>query len=86
MRALRLHGIGPGTETIAAEGQIVTPGAIDSHIHFICPQQVDDALMSGVTTTAQPCNAFNTLSRLCFASPNNMRVLSLKNSGLSTPA
>ncbi len=50
MRALRLHGIGPGTETIAAEGQIVTPGAIDSHIHFICPQQVDEALMSSVTT------------------------------------
>jgi len=42
--------IGPGTEVIAAEGQIVTAGAIDAHIHFICPQQVDDALMSGVTT------------------------------------
>jgi urease subunit alpha len=42
--------IGPGTEIIAAEGQIVTAGGIDSHIHFICPQQVDDALMSGITT------------------------------------
>src|SRR4026209_2410976 len=42
--------IGPGTEVIAAEGQIVTAGAIDAHIHFICPQQVEDALMSGVTT------------------------------------
>ena len=42
--------IGPGTEVIAAEGQIVTAGGIDTHIHFICPQQVDDALMSGVTT------------------------------------
>ncbi|MEX2481587.1 MAG: urease subunit alpha, partial [Gammaproteobacteria bacterium] len=42
--------IGPGTEVIAAEGLIVTAGAIDAHIHFICPQQVDDALMSGVTT------------------------------------
>jgi len=42
--------IGPGTEIIAAEGQIVTAGGIDAHIHFICPQQVDDALMSGVTT------------------------------------
>ena len=42
--------IGPGTEVIAAEGKIVTPGAIDSHIHFICPQQIDEALMSGVTT------------------------------------
>lgn len=42
--------IGPGTEVIAGEGQILTAGGIDSHIHFICPQQVDDALMSGVTT------------------------------------
>jgi len=42
--------IGPGTEVIAAEGKILTAGAFDSHIHFICPQQVDEALMSGVTT------------------------------------
>ncbi|QEW22460.1 Urease subunit alpha 1 [Marinibacterium anthonyi] len=42
--------IGPGTEAIAAEGSIVTAGAFDSHIHFICPQQIDDALHSGVTT------------------------------------
>lgn len=42
--------IGPGTEVIAAEGQIVTAGGIDAHIHFICPQQAEDALMSGVTT------------------------------------
>jgi len=42
--------IGPATEVIACEGKIVTAGGIDSHIHFICPQQVDDALMSGVTT------------------------------------
>ena len=42
--------IGPGTEAIASEGQIVTAGGIDAHIHFICPQQVDEALMSGVTT------------------------------------
>jgi urease subunit alpha len=42
--------IGPGTEIIAGEGQIVTPGAIDAHIHFICPQQIEEALMSGVTT------------------------------------
>ncbi|MCG8489044.1 MAG: urease subunit alpha [Chromatiales bacterium] len=42
--------IGPGTEAIAGEGSIVTAGGIDSHIHFICPQQVEDALMSGVTT------------------------------------
>ena len=42
--------VGPGTEAIAGEGQILTAGGIDSHIHFICPQQVDDALMSGITT------------------------------------
>jgi urease subunit alpha len=42
--------VGPGTEAIACEGQILTAGGIDSHIHFICPQQVDEALMSGVTT------------------------------------
>ena len=42
--------IGPGTEVIAGEGQILTAGGIDAHIHFICPQQVEDALMSGVTT------------------------------------
>lgn len=42
--------IGPGTEVIAGEGLIATPGGIDTHIHFICPQQVEEALMSGVTT------------------------------------
>jgi urease subunit alpha len=42
--------IGPGTEIIAGEGKILTAGGIDAHIHFICPQQVDEALMSGVTT------------------------------------
>ncbi|MEQ8802871.1 MAG: urease subunit alpha, partial [Haliea sp.] len=42
--------IGPGTEVIAGEGNILTAGAIDAHIHFVCPQQVDEALMSGVTT------------------------------------
>ena len=42
--------VGPGTEAIAGEGKILTAGGIDSHIHFICPQQVEDALMSGVTT------------------------------------
>lgn len=42
--------IGPGTEAIAGEGMIATAGGIDAHIHFICPQQVEDALMSGVTT------------------------------------
>ena len=42
--------IGPGTEIIAGEGKIVTAGGFDSHIHYICPQQVDEALYSGVTT------------------------------------
>ncbi len=42
--------VGPGTEVIAGEGMIVTAGGIDSHIHFICPQQIEEALNSGVTT------------------------------------
>jgi urease subunit alpha len=42
--------IGPGTEIIAGEGKILTAGGVDSHIHFICPQQVEEALASGVTT------------------------------------
>ena len=42
--------VGPGTEAIAGEGMIVTAGGIDSHIHWICPQQMEDAQMSGITT------------------------------------
>jgi urease subunit alpha len=42
--------VGPGTEIIAGEGKILTAGGVDSHVHFICPQQVEDALASGVTT------------------------------------
>jgi urease subunit alpha len=42
--------IGPGTEIIAGEGKILTAGGFDAHIHFICPQQIDDALHSGLTT------------------------------------
>jgi len=42
--------VGPGTEAIAGEGLICTPGGLDAHIHFICPQQIEEALMSGVTT------------------------------------
>ena len=42
--------IGPGTEVIAGEGKILTAGGVDAHIHFICPQQVEEALASGVTT------------------------------------
>ncbi|MDX1068398.1 urease subunit alpha [Sinorhizobium medicae] len=41
--------VGPGTEVIAGEGKIVTAGGMDSHIHFICPQQIEEALMSGIT-------------------------------------
>src|SRR5215213_10000257 len=42
--------VGPGTEIISCEGNIVTAGGIDSHIHFICPQQIEEALASGITT------------------------------------
>jgi urease subunit alpha len=42
--------VGPGSEVLAGEGMILTAGGIDSHIHFICPQQIEEALMSGVTT------------------------------------
>jgi urease subunit alpha len=42
--------IGPGTEVIAGEGKILTAGGFDSHIHFICPQQIEEALMSGLTS------------------------------------
>ncbi len=42
--------VGPGTEAIAGEGQILTAGGIDAHIHFICPQQIEEAQMSGITT------------------------------------
>jgi len=42
--------VGPGTEAIAGEGKIVTAGGMDAHIHFICPQQIEEALMSGLTT------------------------------------
>src|SRR6202044_3560696 len=42
--------IGPGTEIIAGEGKILTAGGFDAHVHFICPQQVEEALASGITT------------------------------------
>src|SRR4051794_4007875 len=42
--------VGPGTEVIAGEGKILTAGGFDSHIHFICPQQIEEALMSGITS------------------------------------
>ena len=66
--------IGPGTEVIAAEGMIVTAGAIDSHIHFICPQQIEDALASGVTTMLGGGTgpATGTLATTCTPGPENI--------------
>jgi urease subunit alpha len=66
--------IGAGTEVIAAEGMIVTAGAIDSHIHFICPQQIDDALANGVTTMLGGGTgpATGTLATTCTPGPANI--------------
>ena len=67
--------IGPGTEIIAAEGRIVTAGGIDCHIHFICPQQVEDALHSGVTTMIGGGTgpAHGTLATTCTPGPWHIR-------------
>ena len=67
--------IGPGTEIIAAEGRIVTAGGIDCHIHFICPQQVDEALASGVTTLIGGGTgpAHGTLATTCTPGPWHIR-------------
>ena len=66
--------IGPGTEVIAAEGMIVTAGAIDSHIHFICPQQIEEALTSGVTTMLGGGTgpATGTFATTCTPGPENI--------------
>jgi urease subunit alpha len=66
--------IGPGTEIIAAEGMIVTAGGIDSHIHFICPQQIDEALASGVTTMLGGGTgpATGTFATTCTPGPENI--------------
>lgn len=66
--------IGPGTEIIAGEGMIITAGAIDSHIHFICPQQIEEALMSGVTTMLGGGTgpATGTLATTCTPGPENI--------------
>jgi urease subunit alpha len=66
--------IGPGTEIIAGEGKIVTAGGIDAHIHFICPQQVEEALMSGVTTMIGGGTgpATGTLATTCTPGPWNI--------------
>ena len=67
--------IGPGTEIIAGEGRILTAGGIDCHIHFICPQQVDDALHSGVTTMIGGGTgpAHGTLATTCTPGPWHIR-------------
>jgi urease subunit alpha len=66
--------IGPGTEVIAAEGTIVTAGGIDSHIHFICPQQIEEALTSGVTTMLGGGTgpATGTFATTCTPGPENL--------------
>jgi len=66
--------IGPGTEIIAAEGLIVTPGTIDTHIHFICPQQIEEALMSGTTTMLGGGTgpATGTFATTCTPGPENI--------------
>jgi urease subunit alpha len=66
--------IGPGTEVIAAEGLLVTPGAIDTHIHFICPQQIEEALASGVTTMTGGGTgpATGTFATTCTPGPANL--------------
>ena len=67
--------IGPGTEVIAAEGMIVTAGAVDTHIHFICPQQIEEAMMSGVTTMMGGGTgpATGTLATTCTPGPENIK-------------
>ena len=66
--------IGPGTEVIAAEGMIVTAGGIDTHIHWICPQQIDEALNSGVTTMIGGGTgpATGTFATTCTPGPENI--------------
>jgi len=67
--------IGPGTEVISAEGMIVTAGGIDSHIHWICPQQIEEALTSGVTTMLGGGTgpATGTFATTCTPGPENIR-------------
>ncbi len=69
--------IGPGTEIIAGEGFIVTPGAIDTHIHFICPQQIEEALSSGVTTMMGGGTgpATGTLATTCTPGPSHIATM-----------
>lgn len=66
--------IGPGTEIVAAEGLIVTAGTVDTHIHFICPQQIEVALMSGTTTMLGGGTgpATGTFATTCTPGPENI--------------
>jgi len=69
--------IGPGTEVIAGEGMIVTAGGIDCHIHFICPQQIEEALASGVTTMLGGGTgpATGTFATTCTPGPENLAAM-----------
>ena len=66
--------IGPGTEIIAGEGMIVTAGGVDSHIHFICPQQIEEAQASGITTMLGGGTgpATGTFATTCTPGPENL--------------
>ena len=77
--------IGPGTEIISCEGNIVTAGGIDSHIHFICPQQVDEALASGITTMLGGGSgpATGTLATTCTPGPWHIERMLQAADGLS---
>ncbi|RIY42366.1 urease subunit alpha [Neopusillimonas maritima] len=69
--------IGPGTEIIAGEGMIATAGGIDAHIHFICPQQIEEALASGITTMIGGGTgpATGTLATTCTPGPWHIRAM-----------
>ena len=69
--------IGPGTEIIAGEGKILTAGGFDSHIHFICPQQIEDALMSGLTSMLGGGTgpAHGTLATTCTPGPWHLEMM-----------
>src|SRR5688572_28519853 len=69
--------VGAATEVIAGEGHIVTAGGIDTHIHFICPQQIDEALASGVTTMTGGGTgpATGTFATTCTPGPEHIRLM-----------
>ena len=69
--------IGPGTEIIAGEGKILTAGGFDAHIHFICPQQIEEALMSGLTSMLGGGTgpAHGTLATTCTPGPWHIEMM-----------